>query len=405
MLIGLLLAVGLRAAHELVGAGVLPALVRDLGGEAWAGAFFSAQGLAAALGILLGGAATDRRGPVPVLAAGFALLATGMTVTGSAGAMPGVIAGRVLEGLGGGMVSVVVSAVVIEAYDDAMRPRVLAWMAGAWVIPGLVAPGLAVGIAESLGWRVVFFGLVPLVAVSAALVLPPLRRRAAVSGVRGIEGGAGAAGAAGPRPGWREMSGLVAPVSVRALVVFAFFGVEGFLPLAFARVRGASPAFMAGILTTSALAWTSGAFLQSRACRRFAEPVLARLGTLGLVAGICGASAGLAGLTPLHVALASWALAGLGMGVVYNAASASAMSATPPAREGATGAILGISDAVASSVATAIAGVFLAASGLTLGEAPRPLLLAFALAATVAALGLAPAGRLGPARAQARLSA
>ena len=395
MLIGLLLAVGLRAAHELVGAGVLPALVRDLGGEAWAGAFFSAQGLAAALGIFLGGAITDRRGPVPVLATGFALLVTGMTVTGSAPAMPGVIAGRVLEGLGGGMVSVVVSAVVIEAYDDAMRPRVLAWLAAAWVVPGLVAPGLAVGIAESVGWRVVFFGLVPLVVVSAALVLPPLRRRHAVSRAHGVAGGAGVPSREATRAGWREMAGLVAPVSVRALVVFAFFGVEGFLPLAFARVRGAPPAYMAGILTTSALAWTSGAFLQSRACRRFAEPVLARVGTLGLVAGIAGATAGLAGMTPLGVALACWALAGLGMGVVYNTASASAMSATPPAREGATGAILGITDAVASSVATAIAGLFLAASALEPGEPPRPLLLAFALAAAVAALGLAPAGRLG----------
>ena len=395
VLIGLLLAVGLRAAHELVGAAVLPALVRDLGGEAWAGAFFSAQGLAAALGIFLGGAATDRRGPVPVLATGFALLVTGMTVTGSAPAMAGVVAGRVLEGLGGGMVSVVVSAVVIEAYDAAMRPRVLAWLATAWVVPGLVAPGLAVAVAESVGWRAVFLGLVPLVVVSAALVLPPLRRRHGLSRARGAAGTAGAApGALAPALSL-GMGGLVAPVAVRALVVFAFFGVESFLPLAFARARGAPPSFVAGILTTSALAWTAGAFLQARAFRRWAEPTLARAGTFALVAGIAGATAGLAGATPLGVALASWAVAALGMGVVYNTASASAMSATPPAREGATGAILGITDAVASSLATALAGLFLAASSLAPGQTPRPLVLAFGLAGAVAALGVLPAGRLG----------
>src|SRR5690606_13176 len=60
MRIGLLLVVSLRAAHELVGAGILPALVRDLGGERWAGPFFAVYGLAAAAGIVAFGRAADR---------------------------------------------------------------------------------------------------------------------------------------------------------------------------------------------------------------------------------------------------------------------------------------------------------------------------------------------------------
>ena len=60
LLWGLLLAVGLRAAHELVGAGVLPALTRDLHGEVWAGPFFTVFGVASAAGILVAGAVADR---------------------------------------------------------------------------------------------------------------------------------------------------------------------------------------------------------------------------------------------------------------------------------------------------------------------------------------------------------
>ena len=113
MLLGLLLAVSLRAAHELVGAGVLPALARDLGGEALAGWFFSAFSGASALGILAGGALADRIGPPRTFAAGLAGFALGMLATGFAPSMHAVIAARTLEGFAAGMVSCVVSAVVM----------------------------------------------------------------------------------------------------------------------------------------------------------------------------------------------------------------------------------------------------------------------------------------------------
>jgi hypothetical protein len=82
------------------------------------------------------------------------------------------------------------------------------------------------------------------------------------------------------------------------------------------------------------------------------------------------------------------------------------MSATPPAREGATSAVLGITDAVASSIATALGGVALAASALAPGEAPGAVVGAFLAAAAVAGASLVPAARLrrepAPHRPQAR---
>jgi len=178
-----------------------------------------------------------------------------------------------------------------------------------------------------------------------------------------------------------------AALAVRSAAVFAFFGVESFLPLALSTVRGASAAEVASILTLSALAWTAGAFVQARACRGWSARDLTRAGTLGLVAGIACATLGLFEPTPIAVALAGWTLAGFGMGVVYSTATASAMDAAPAGAEGAAGSALGIADAVAAGLATALGGVFVAAAPLAAGETPLWLVAAFALAALVGSTG------------------
>jgi MFS family permease len=382
LLWGLLLAVGLRAAHELVGAGVLPALTRDLNGEAWAGPFFSVFGLASAAGILTAGGVADRSGPAPTLAFGLAGFGIGMLATGLAPSMPAVVAARALEGFGAGVVACVVSAAVIRAYDDAARARVLAWLSAAWVIPGLIAPALAVGVADLFGWRFVFLGLVPLVGLAAVLALPGLYRQGGATAARA--NGSASAAVFGNRD-------LLAALAARALVVFAFFGVESFLPLALSTVRAAPAREVAAVLTLSALTWTAGSFLHSRWSEQFRPAALTGAGALLLVAGIAGACAALLPATPRGVALASWCFAGFGMGVAYTAATAAAMRASAAGAEGATGAALGITDALSASLATAVGGALLARTPLVHGSAPRELIAGFAFAAALGALALLPA--------------
>jgi predicted MFS family arabinose efflux permease len=385
LLWGLLLAVGLRAAHELVGAGVLPALTRDLHGEVWAGPFFTVFGVASAAGILAAGAAADRRGPAATLAFGLAAFGAGMLATGLAPSMPAVVAARALEGFGAGVVACVVSAAVIRAYDDATRTRVLAWLSAAWVIPGLIAPAVAVGVADTFGWRFVFLGLVPLVALAAALALPGLYRAGGAAG--GPAGISASASVFGNRD-------LVAALAARALVVFAFFGVESFLPLALSTVRGAPSREVAAVLTLSALTWTAGSFLHARWSGRFHPAALTGAGALLLVAGIAGACVALFPETPRGVALTSWCFAGLGMGIAYTAATAAAMRASAAGAEGATGAALGICDALSASFATAVGGALLAHAPLVPGSAPQDLIAGFAFAALLGALTLLPARAL-----------
>jgi MFS family permease len=383
---GLLLAVALRAAHELVGAGVLPALARDLDGQAWAGAFFSSFGLASAAGILLAGSLADRRGAARTFAAGLAAFGLGMLATGLAPSMPAVVTARALEGFGAGMVASVVSAAVIRVYDDVARPRVLAWLSAAWVVPGLVAPAVSVAVADAFGWRSVFLGLVPLVAVAAVLALPPLFRSERGDAPRSASGAAPA--------GLLDNGDLLAALAARGLVVFAFFGVESFLPLALSVLRDAPPREVAAVLTLSALTWTAGAFLHSRWSARFGPGQLTGAGALLLVLGIAGAIPALSGTAPRALALVSWCFAGFGMGVAYTAATAAAMRASPAGGEGATGAALGITDALCASVATAIGGVLLARSPLVAGGAPDLLVAGFVTAAALGVATLWPARRL-----------
>jgi predicted MFS family arabinose efflux permease len=386
MLLGLLLAVSLRAAHDLVGAGILPALVRDLGGEALAGGFFAAFSFAAALGILAGGAAADRFGPARIFAAGLAGFAAGMLGTGFAPHMHAVVAARAVEGFFAGMFSCVVSAVVMRAYDDAARPRVLAMLSAAWVVPGLLAPAGAVSAAAAFGWRTVFLGLVPLVGVAALLALPRL--------IRLGDGGA-ARGSAGASPfSLLGDASLRAALATRALIVVAFFGVEAFMPLALERVLGATKPQQALLLTLSALFWTAGAFAQARFNARLSPLGFARLGSALLIGGIAVAVSSLAGVVSIGAALVAWAFTGLGMGIAYQTATAAAMRTSRAGNEGATGAALGITDALAIAASTGVCGAFLHAAPLALGVAPTALLTGFGLAAALGLLSLWTATRL-----------
>jgi MFS family permease len=381
MLLGLLLAVSLRAAHDLVGTGILPALTRDLGGEALAGAFFAAFSAANAFGILAGGAAADRFGAARTFAVGLAGFAAGMLATGFAPDMHGVVAARALEGFFAGVFSCVVSAVVMRAYGDAERPRVLALLSAAWVIPGLLAPAGAVNAAAVFGWRAVFLGLVPLVGVAALLALPRLLQlgRGAARGVRG------SAALAAPFAVLANAE-LRAALATRACLVVAFFGVEAFMPLALDRVLGASNAQQTLLLTLSALLWTAGAFVQARLNDRYSPLAFARAGAALLAGGIVVAISSLAEAVSIEVALGAWGFTGLGMGVAYQTATTAAMRTSHAGNEGATGAALGITDALAIALATGVCGAFLEREPLALGVVPTSLLGGFALAT---ALGLA----------------
>ncbi len=431
LLVGSLLAVTLHAFDEMAVVTVLPVIAAELGGRSLYGAVFFAYLLISLIGLVIGGGQAARRGPAWAFAWGLAAFASGLGLAALAPTMEFLVAGRAIQGLGGGMVSATVLVVINRGFAADERPRVLALNATAWVIPALIAPAAAGAIAEFASWRWVFGGLLPLVIVAGWLGVPAMRglgaghvergfREELVDGVR-MAGGLGAmlsalarsfgvlelglfivGGWLAAKPLWRVMPagllsirpGLPSAVATKGLLVFAFFGTEAFIPLALIEIHGASPAMAGLALTGAALAWTGGAHLQARLAARASAPALGRLGSLCIAAGILAMLSLLEVGTPLAVAFLAWSLAGLGMGIAYNTVTVSAMAHTPDGGEGAASTALGITDALGISLATGLGGAVVAAAdrlGLPTAEALGPIWLA---AASVAALGALAALRL-----------
>jgi MFS family permease len=129
-----------------------------------------------ALTAFAGGALGDRIGHGRVFRAGLALSVVAFVVAGLAPTFGWLLAGRVLQGLGGGCVYGTAPGLVTLAAAPAARGRALGFLGAAMGL-GLSAGPLASGLlVDAVGWRAVFHVRVPLalLALAAALlVLPP----------------------------------------------------------------------------------------------------------------------------------------------------------------------------------------------------------------------------------------
>ena len=174
--VGLLL-ITLVTAFEAMGVGTaLPAVIADLGAVsayAWPIATFLA---ASVLGTVLGGRFSDARGPRATLLLGPVVFGVGLVVAGTSGALLQLLVGRVLQGLGAGALMIAGMVTIAAVYPERARPAVFGLISGAWVLPSLVGPPLAGFVTERWSWHWVFLGLVPVVVLALALVVPAARR-------------------------------------------------------------------------------------------------------------------------------------------------------------------------------------------------------------------------------------
>jgi MFS family permease len=402
--LGLVLVVVATAFEALAVATILPTTTAELGGLAWYGWTFSAFMLANLVGITVGGNETDRRGPALPFVAGTLLFSGGLVVSGFAPSMPVIVLGRTSQGFGGGLLSAVAYASIARAYATELQPRMLATLSSAWVVPGLVGPGLAGVIAEQLGWRWVFLGLAPLPIFAAFLVVPALRASARGNGdgaapetgedgartrmaVQLALGASVALGGLGLDPRWLGVSmvvvgtlvsghalqrllppgtllarhGLPAAVATMALLNFAFFGTEAFVPLAIVDVRGAGVMLNGLSLTAAALTWTAGAWIQVRLATRVPRRTVIVGGLAILGVGIAGTLALVVSPVPAWTAVAAWAVAGFGMGLAFTTCSAAILEAAEPGQEGAASASLQLAQVLGAAIATGIGGAIVAA--------------------------------------------
>jgi MFS family permease len=420
------------AFESIAVATAMPTAVTELHGLAWYAWPFSAFLVASVLGMVVGGELGDRRGPRPALIAGVGSFALGLLAGGLATDMAVFVAARAVQGVGGGIISVSLYVVAGRAYAPALRPRLFGAISAAWVLPALVGPVVSGLITAHASWRLVFLGLLPLVAFGLLLVLPAMRRLDAPSDVAALSparrwwallAGLGIAAlqyagqrldllavgiaavglvalAVGLRPllptgTVRVRRGLPAVVAARGLLAGAFFGMDALLPLALTRLHGYGPAAAGIPLTAGALGWATASQLQGR--RPQASRVrLLQLGAVFLAVGIAATGAILLPGVGGWPAYLSWGVAGLGMGFGMPAVGVLLLEQSPEHRRGADSAALNISDVTGSALCVGVVGVLIALTTAGILPLRAAVAMAVALLALVAATCAVLAPRAAP---------
>ena len=174
--VGLVLTITFIASEALAVVTIMPLVARDLHGLSLYGWVFSAFMLGNILGIVAAGRQADRHGPARPFLAGLVLFGAGLTIAGLAPSMAVLVAGRALQGIGAGAVPAVAYVAIGRSLPDRLRARMMAVLSTAWVVPGLVGPAVSAAVASLVGWRWVFLGLLPLVAITGSLAMPALFR-------------------------------------------------------------------------------------------------------------------------------------------------------------------------------------------------------------------------------------
>lgn len=425
LLVGIVCLITVVAVEAMAISTVMPVVEAELGDLWLYGWVFSAFYLGTLIGVVMGGRAVDRVRPVGPMLLGVTVFLVGLAVGGAAPSMLVLVLGRFLQGLGAGVVPAVAYVCVGRGFPAELRPRVFAVMSTAWVLPSLVSPLLASEVAERVGWRWVFLGLIPVTIAVALLGVPavasvdtpphdgevsrtPLGTVGAVAlGAALLLGGVAAEqvlwglvvaalGVVVLAPAFRRLTppgtlrarpALPAAVLTRGVLTYAFFSADAFVSLAMTSVRGTTTRSAGLVLASSSLAWTTGSWIQARFHQRWGPAVLVRVGGASIVAGALVMALALSPSVPTAVWLLAGALTGLGMGTAYAPLSTVTLGEAEPGREGAATSALQMCDILGIALGTGIAGVIVTVGDRAGTSDTAALVVVFALAA-VAGVGV-----------------
>src|SRR5919107_1806577 len=174
--VGLSITVVAIAFESIAVATAMPVAAQDLHALSYYSWSFSLFLVGMLVSTVLAGRLSDRIGPARPLQAGFAVFAVGLILAGSAQHISQLVAGRLVQGLGSGLINTAIFVSVARAYDDAQRPKIFTYLSAAWVLPAFVGPPVAAAITEHRSWHWVFLSVIPVVVLGAAMALPELSR-------------------------------------------------------------------------------------------------------------------------------------------------------------------------------------------------------------------------------------
>jgi MFS family permease len=193
------------------------------------------------------GAYSDARGRAPVYALCVAVFAIGSAATATADSLPWLVAGRLLQGLGGGGLVPLTLALAADLYRGRARTVALGAVSGLQEAGSVLGPIFGATLASAAsaigGWRFVFWLNVPLAALCAAGLVIASRTKHAASappdsnpstpvstvdfqsaGLLGLGLGLLVVALYPDDPAHRATSGLFIPLGILSLLVLALYG-------------------------------------------------------------------------------------------------------------------------------------------------------------------------------------
>jgi EmrB/QacA subfamily drug resistance transporter len=174
---GLMLGMLLAALDQTIVSTALPRIVTDLGGFQHYSWVFSAYMLGATVTVPLYGKLSDIYGRRPFFLLGITLFSLGSVISGLAGSMEMLIAGRAIQGLGAGGLIPLAIAAIGDIIPPRRRGKWQGFLGAVFATSSILGPAVGGWLTDNASWRWCFFVNLPLAAAALAVVWFGFQRR------------------------------------------------------------------------------------------------------------------------------------------------------------------------------------------------------------------------------------
>ena len=415
---GLASTVVIAAFDSTIVSTTLPRVAQALDGMglyAWVGTGYF---LASAVAILIFGRLGDLFGRKSLMLASIAIISVGAGLAALSQTMSQLIAFRVLQGIGNGMMTATAFAAPADLFPDPKRRvRWMAMLSASFAVASGVGPVLGGAVTQALGWRAAFL-VTPITGIIALYLLkrhfPDIRpehdarqRKIDWAGAALLTLAVGAplaglellvAGAGGIPVGWAIallLAGfasalLLIPVERRAatpifplhilrprqsqllnlagmLTGAVMFILIFYIPLLLQDVLGYSPTHAGLLMTPMVACMPLGSIVNGRAFPRLAAPQRLMMVGSALLAAGCAMAITFSASSPTWWVLLALSLAGFGLGFLLPNFTLFMQMQSPRQDVGVASALIQTTRALGSAVGTALVGMAIAHGSISVG--------------------------------------